>query len=148
MFRRAAAIALVLMLAVSALCAYGEADEKMKVDRIVKNAAVYTSDAENLRATAFAVKDGKFVYVGDGDGLRDFEGETVNLGGKTVLPALMDAHVHLPASMNFLAVDSMDFIDGSSKKECLQAMKNVIDQHPEYTSYTFMTSLMNLGMRN
>lgn len=37
----------------------------MKVDRIIKNAKVFTSDVKNLNASAFAVKDGKFVYVGD-----------------------------------------------------------------------------------
>ena len=36
-------------------------DGKMKVDKIVKNAKVYTSDKKNLHATSFAVKDGKFV---------------------------------------------------------------------------------------
>ena len=37
----------------------------MKVDQIVKNAKIFTSDENNLHATALAVKDGKFVYVGD-----------------------------------------------------------------------------------
>ena len=37
----------------------------MKVDKIIKNAKIFTSDKENLHASAIDVKDGKFVYVGD-----------------------------------------------------------------------------------
>lgn len=36
----------------------------MEVDQIIKNAKIFTSDKDKLNATAFAVKDGKFVYVG------------------------------------------------------------------------------------
>ena len=75
----------------------------MKVHKIIKNAKVFTSDVKHLNASAFAVKDGKFVYVGDEAGLKDFEGEVVDLGGKFVTPALMDSHVHLacPVGMNY-----------------------------------------------
>ena len=44
----------------------------MKVDKIIKNAKVFTSNVKQLNASAFAVKDGKFVYVGDEAGLADF----------------------------------------------------------------------------
>lgn len=33
----------------------------MKVDQIIKNAKILTSEKDKLRATALAVKDGKFV---------------------------------------------------------------------------------------
>ena len=46
--------------------------KKINVDRIVKNAKVFTSDKNNLHATSFAVKDGKFVYVGNEEGIKDF----------------------------------------------------------------------------
>ena len=36
-----------------------------QVDLIVYNAEVYTVDDNNNIATSFAVKDGKFIYVGD-----------------------------------------------------------------------------------
>ena len=41
----------------------------MKVDQIIKNAKIYTSDKNQPMASALAVKDGKFVYVGDEAGL-------------------------------------------------------------------------------
>ena len=35
---------------------------KMKVDKIIKNAKIFTSDKDNILASALVVKDGKFVY--------------------------------------------------------------------------------------
>ncbi|MBR0245510.1 MAG: hypothetical protein IJQ61_03460 [Bacteroidales bacterium] len=37
----------------------------MKADEIIKNAKIFTADKSRPQATALAVKDGKFVYVGD-----------------------------------------------------------------------------------
>ena len=37
----------------------------MKADRIIKNAKIFTADQGNPMASALAVKDGKFIYVGD-----------------------------------------------------------------------------------
>ena len=37
----------------------------MKADIIIKNANIFTADKNQPRATALAVKDGKFIYVGD-----------------------------------------------------------------------------------
>ena len=73
----------------------------MKVDCITKNANVFTATAGNLHASAFAVKDGRFVYVGDEEGLKDFEGETVDLGGKFVMPGIIDSHVHIAIDTAF-----------------------------------------------
>ena len=66
-----------------------------KVDRIIKNAKIFTSDKEKLNATALAIKDGKFVYVGDDAGLSDFEGDVADFGGKFIMPAIIDSHVHV-----------------------------------------------------
>ena len=51
----------------------------MKADRIFKNANIFTSDKDRPQATALAVKDGKFVYVGDEAGLAEYEGEVARL---------------------------------------------------------------------
>ena len=41
------------------------------------------------------VKDGKFVYVGDEAGLSEYEGEVTDLGGKFIMPGIIDSHVHV-----------------------------------------------------
>ena len=160
MFKKILSLTLVLTMVVSMFCGCSNtqntkvaetkpetvaANEKIKVDKIVKNAKVYTSDKKNLHATSFAVKDGKFVYVGDEAGLKDFDGEVVDMGGKFIMPPFMDAHVHLPASLTMFALGSMEFIVGNSKKECLDAMKKYVSEHPEKEFYTFSLQLMYLG---
>ena len=117
----------------------------MKVDKIIKNAKVFTSDVKNLNATAFAVKDGKFVYVGDEEGLKDYEGEVIDLGGKFVSPAFMDCHAHLPVCVGTMYIEEQHNVSGSGKQECLKAMKDFVAQHPDYATYTFQLSLVNLG---
>ena len=52
----------------------------MKADQIIKNAKIYTADKNQPMAAALAVKDGKFVYVGDEAGLSAYEGPITDLG--------------------------------------------------------------------
>ncbi|MBP3866436.1 MAG: hypothetical protein J6D54_02420, partial [Olsenella sp.] len=73
----------------------------MKADKIIKNAKIYTANKEYPLASALAVKDGKFAYVGDEAGLADFEGEVEDLGGKFVMPGIIDSHVHVTTSVGF-----------------------------------------------
>ena len=73
----------------------------MKADKIIKNAKIFTADKNQPRATALAVKDGKFVYVGDEAGLSAYEGEVEDLGGKFVLPGIIDSHVHITTGVGF-----------------------------------------------
>ena len=63
-------------------------------------------------ASALAVKDGKFVYVGDEAGLSAFEGEVTDLGGRFIMPGIIDSHVHVtwPIGFEYATIDG--FIDG------------------------------------
>lgn len=66
-------------------------------DLIVTAATIHTVDAHVPRAQAFAVRDGRFVFVGSRDGARAFRGrrtKSLDLGDVTVLPGLIDAHLH------------------------------------------------------
>ena len=63
----------------------------MKADLIIKNAVIYTSNNANPLAAALVVKDGKFVYVGDEEGLSDYEGEAVDLDA---VPLSLFCHCH------------------------------------------------------
>ncbi|MGH1386600.1 amidohydrolase [Kordia sp.] len=70
--------------------------QKEQVDTIIFNAKVYTVDANFSNAEAFAIKDGKFVAVGNtNDILKKYEAEKkIDINGKTVLPGFIDAHCH------------------------------------------------------
>ncbi len=65
---------------------------------VVVNARVYTADAGRPLATALAVRGGRLAFVGDAGGARALGGpgtRVLDLGGRTVLPGLVDAHGHL-----------------------------------------------------
>ena len=71
-------------------------NQKTPVDLIVHNANVYTVDEDFSKAQAFAVKDGKFVAVGNDETiLRQFAAkETIDAQGDAVYPGFMDGHSH------------------------------------------------------
>lgn len=116
----------------------------MKVDKIIKNASVFTSAAKNFHATAFAVKDGKFVYVGDEDGLNDYEGETIDLGGKFVMPGIIDSHVHIAIDTAFEYTPEIVPIICDSKQECLDFVRNYIEENPGRPIYKFILGFFYL----
>jgi hypothetical protein len=67
---------------------------------IYLNGTIYTMDAAQPRASALAIDtlSGRILAVGDNDEVRRVGGhdtELVDLGGKTVLPGFIDAHIHL-----------------------------------------------------
>jgi predicted amidohydrolase YtcJ len=66
-----------------------------KVDLIVYNAEVYTVDENNYKATSFAVKDGKFIYVGDDSVTSKYSSSNIiNAEGLPVYPGFIDSHAH------------------------------------------------------
>ena len=69
-------------------------------DLIIADADVHTANPDQPRAEALAVLDGRIVAVGDSETLRELAGaatRVVEAEGRTVVPGLIDAHVHLSA---------------------------------------------------
>ncbi|MGD2245676.1 MAG: amidohydrolase [Candidatus Aminicenantes bacterium] len=69
-----------------------------EADKVYINGNIYTVDEEFSTASAVAVKDGRFIYVGDDAGAQAYIGPLTfvfDLEGKTVIPGLHDAHVHI-----------------------------------------------------
>src|SRR5215469_2475004 len=68
-------------------------------DLIVTNANVYTVDSRSLRAEAFAVKGGRFVFVGGTAGAKAFSGKgtrMIDANQMTIVPGFIDCHNHAP----------------------------------------------------
>ena len=82
----------------------------MKADRIFKNAKIFTADRENPQATALAVKNGKFIFVGDEEGLKEFESEVNDLGRKNIMPGIIDGNVHVRPGIGIEYVDTGSYI--------------------------------------
>lgn len=74
------------------------ARQQRPADLIVTNARIYTADQARPRASAMAIRDGRIVFVGNARGAATLAGprtERLDLGGKTVIPGMVDAHAHL-----------------------------------------------------
>ncbi|MDH5759453.1 MAG: amidohydrolase [Gemmatimonadota bacterium] len=79
-------------------CAAGGASASVAPDLVVVNGRVLTQDDANPSATAFAIKDGRFVAVGSDDDVRNLVAsgrtEVIDAAGATVVPGFIDAHSH------------------------------------------------------
>ena len=87
---------IILALCALILCLMNSCNHKTPVDLIVHNAKVYTVDDNFSIAQAFAVKDGKFVAIGDEASLMSHyvAKETIDAEGNAVYPGFMDGHCH------------------------------------------------------
>ena len=65
------------------------------VDLIVHNAKIYSVDELNTRHSSFAVKEGKFIYVGGDEILSKFSSSNIiNAQELPVYPGFIDSHAH------------------------------------------------------
>ena len=71
-------------------------NQKTPVDLIVHNANIYTVDNDFSKAQAFAVKNGKFVAVGDEETIMNqyVATDVIDAQGDAVYPGFMDGHCH------------------------------------------------------
>jgi predicted amidohydrolase YtcJ len=66
-------------------------------DLILMNARIATQDERRPTASAAAIKDGRFITVGSDEEVmshRSDGAEVIDAGGKTVIPGLIDSHMH------------------------------------------------------
>lgn len=105
--------------------------QELHPDLIVINADVRTVDPDVPSAEAFAVTDGRFVAIGSNLEIRALAGnptETIDAGGVTVIPGLIDGHTHL-VSGSSLAV-GVDLTDIEDKDEWLRIIREKAEDLP------------------
>ncbi len=86
---------------------------------VVYNSKIHTFDPENPTASAIAIDHGQVIAVGcDDEILTTFKTTyKINAGGRTVIPGLTDAHIHLDEyALNLQKVDC----ETLTREECLQ----------------------------
>ncbi len=88
------ALVLALSLMIIPAGLVGAAEE---ADTVYLNGNIYTVDDAFSTASAIAIKGDRFIYVGSDTGVQDYIGPgtaVIDLNGKTVVPGLMDSHIH------------------------------------------------------
>ena len=83
--------------AVTLLLSWGAAGAEAPADAIYRNAVIFTADGASPQVEALAVRDGRIVFAGEENGLAALTGPDTrieDLGGRFVMPGLIDAHMH------------------------------------------------------
>ncbi|MDO4545560.1 MAG: amidohydrolase [Bacillota bacterium] len=134
---------LVVLAMVMGLCACGGEGEPSNI--IIKNASVYTVDEENSVAEAVVVQDGVVEYVGDDEGAAEYEdgdSKIIDMGGNTVMPGMVDAHMH-PAQSALSYYFEIGLQDVVTEEDYLQVVEDFVEENPDrevYTGSGFMRS--------
>ncbi len=100
----------------------------LRVDTLFVNATFYTMDATNSVAHALAVRRDRIVGLGEREEVeRKFRAkQVIDLGGKTVLPGFIDAHVHL-TSFGFARL-TVNLVDTKSEAEIADRVRKRVEQ--------------------
>ena len=89
---------------------------------------IYTSDINNKNASAIAIKEGLFIYVGDDKGVEkyiDNNTEVVHLSNSMILPGFIDAHTH--SSFGSIAqFNQVQLYDGKSMDDYFNIISNFL----------------------
>jgi predicted amidohydrolase YtcJ len=88
--------------------ALGSAAFGQNADTVLLNGKIVTLDAAISTAEALAVRDGKIVAVGTSADVRAFAGagtRMIDLEGRTVVPGLIDSHMHAIRAALFYATE-------------------------------------------
>lgn len=96
---------------------------KEKADTVYINGNIFTVDSGNSKATAMAINGQHLMYVGDNSKAEEFIGnktKVIDLEGKTVLPGIIEGHMHFPMlGENLIKIDAY----WKPKQEIIDAVK-------------------------
>jgi predicted amidohydrolase YtcJ len=103
--------------------------DQESADLILTGAKIFTSNREQPRAEAVAIKGGRFIYVGDSAGAQMFRSDDtqfVDLDGRLVIPGLVDSHAH----PGYIDVEQYGEISATNEAELLAAVKDFAEANP------------------
>ena len=127
--KRLSSIFTMFLLLVSFILAPAAVSDAQEADRVYVNGNIYTVDEKVSTASAIAVKDGQFIYVGDDAGVQAYIGPLTfvfDLEGKTVIPGLHDAHVHIRYGERILYQRTPDIRAAIGEWASVERMQEVI----------------------
>ncbi len=109
-----------------------QAPEARFADLVLRNGNVLTVDDHFSRSQAVAIRDGRIVAVGTNgevDAMAGPDTKVLDLGGRTVIPGLLDNHVHLLAAA--LNAAHVSLLDARSIADVQQAIRERAKTTPE-----------------
>ena len=123
---RASVNSVAVVAAVAALAAFFLACQPAGeiADKVLFNGMIYTVDPDWKIASAVAIKGNEILATGNDAEMEAFVGpetEKIDLEGKTVLPGLIDAHVHLIGYASSL--NSLDLVGTTSAEEIAEMVR-------------------------
>ena len=112
-------------------CQKGHAPSGPVGDIVVRNARVYTVDAQRPWAQAVAIKDDRIVWVGDEKDAEGHTGPTTNVidaAGRMLLPGFIDSHFHILLGGN---PDVLRIENGNTLAEIQRQVREFAMKRPE-----------------
>ena len=127
------------LLTIALLCACGsetgrdDADApRTDADLVLRGGRIFTVDANQPWAEAVAIRDGRFVYVGDDASVKGFIGgdtRVSKLRGKLAIPGLVDGHTH-PGNMGHYGAKQVA-ITATEHEEVLEQVAGYAEANPK-----------------
>ena len=103
-------------------------------DLVLEGGRIYTVDPAQPWAEAVAIRDGRFVYVGDAAGVAGFVGpatERHDLAGRMAMPGIVDAHTHPGMMAVFGSEEAGEQLPKESHEAILAFVADYAARHPE-----------------
>lgn len=118
-------LALILLIVLFVAC-----KRKNTVDLIVHNAVIYTVDSSFSIHEALAIKEGKFVAIGNSEEIiNNYESEQqIDASGKAIYPGFYDAHCHFFGFAQRL--QQVNLVGTSSEEELIARVQAFRAEHP------------------
>ncbi len=116
----------------SGFCIKLGAEEGLMADMVIVNGKIFTVNPAQPWAQAAAIRNGRFVAVGNDDDIRRLIGketEVIDLKGKLALPGFNDAHLHFANGGLYLL--GIDLRPARDEKEFVGILKEYIYKIPK-----------------
>src|SRR5258708_6824608 len=107
-----------------ALAAFALSVAAQSPDTALVNGKIVTLDERSTIAEALAVRDGAIIAVGRSADIRGLAGPAtriIDLGGRTVIPGLIDSHMHAIRAALFYATE----VNWSGARSIAEAMERI-----------------------
>ena len=128
---QSAALALVAAASASLLQAADLKQDPCNADLVLLDGKIITVDGKDSIAEGVALKNGHIVAVGRTQEMQQFVGphtQVIRLGGKAVLPGLIDAHTHLEGIAAFHRMLDVHVPPLKGNEEILQKVKERVSK--------------------